>query len=166
MIPNAASWHRFEAVPASPPPLEGPYILAVAAQYPHKNLEDAGPRARPRRPGAETGHIDDAALGSWYRGATMFAFASLFEGSGMPPVEALGFGRPTLTTTLTSLPQVTLSHARTVAEPMSPQAWAAAMLEMARDPATYRPSGRQVAGLRAHYAPQRIARLYIDMVAE
>src|SRR5690606_13070144 len=41
-----------------------------------------------------TGHIDDEALGEEYRSASLFVFPSLFEGFGMPPVEALGMGVP------------------------------------------------------------------------
>jgi glycosyltransferase involved in cell wall biosynthesis len=39
-IHNPVSWTRFGPDDrAGPPPVEGPYVLAVAAQYPHKNLE-------------------------------------------------------------------------------------------------------------------------------
>jgi glycosyltransferase involved in cell wall biosynthesis len=37
-IHNPVSWTRFGDEPG-PPPVPGPYVLAVAAQYPHKNLE-------------------------------------------------------------------------------------------------------------------------------
>lgn len=37
-IHNPVSWTRFGA-DDGPPPVEGSYVLAVAAQYPHKNLE-------------------------------------------------------------------------------------------------------------------------------
>lgn len=37
-IHNPVSWTRF-GTGEGPPPLDGPYVLAVAAQYPHKNLE-------------------------------------------------------------------------------------------------------------------------------
>lgn len=38
-IPNPLSWDRFAAGLDSPRPCARPYILSVAAQYPHKNLE-------------------------------------------------------------------------------------------------------------------------------
>jgi glycosyltransferase involved in cell wall biosynthesis len=39
-IHNPVSWARFgEGEPGEAPPVERPYILAVAAHYPHKNLE-------------------------------------------------------------------------------------------------------------------------------
>jgi glycosyltransferase involved in cell wall biosynthesis len=37
-IHNPVSWTRFGA-DDGPPPVDGPYVLAVAAQYPHKNLD-------------------------------------------------------------------------------------------------------------------------------
>ncbi len=38
-IPNPLSWDRFAAGLDSARPYERPYVLSVAAQYPHKNLE-------------------------------------------------------------------------------------------------------------------------------
>ena len=38
-IPNPISWERFGTDRSVSPPLAEPYILTVAAQYPHKNLE-------------------------------------------------------------------------------------------------------------------------------
>jgi glycosyltransferase involved in cell wall biosynthesis len=38
-IPNPLSWDRFAAGLDAPRPCARPYILSVAAQYPHKNLE-------------------------------------------------------------------------------------------------------------------------------
>ena len=39
-VHNPVSWVGFGPdAEAGPPPVEGPYVLAVAAHYPHKNLE-------------------------------------------------------------------------------------------------------------------------------
>ena len=108
-----------------------------------------------------TGYIDDAALGQHFREATMFAFPSLFEGFGMPPVEALGFGLPTLTTRCTALPEVTLGLACHVDDPHDATEWAARILMILASPGRYAPSRQQAAQLRAHYAPDRIASLHL-----
>lgn len=108
-----------------------------------------------------TGYLDDHALGNQFRRATMFAFPSIFEGFGMPPVEALGFGLPTLITGRTALPEVTLGLAHTVIDPHSPIEWAAKLAAMLADPVAYRPDPAGVTRLRAQYAPSRIARLHL-----
>lgn len=200
VIPNPISWDRFGPPPETQPP-SGPCILAVAAQYPHKNLEvllRAFAVVVQRRPdtrlvlcgqdsaslrgiaGAQgslstlaatlgvasnveiTGYIDDTALGVHYRRATLFAFPSLFEGFGMPPVEALGFGLPTLTTRCTALPEVTLGLAHYVDDPASVGEWAERIGAMLDDPERYRPAPADVSRLRAAYAPDRVAALYLD----
>jgi glycosyltransferase involved in cell wall biosynthesis len=108
-----------------------------------------------------TGYLGDAELGRWYRGATMFAFPSLFEGFGMPPVEALGFGLPTLTSRISSLVETTLGSAHYVDAPLDATEWADRILEIMRNPAIFRPSSQQVAKLKAVYHPERVAELYL-----
>ncbi len=108
-----------------------------------------------------TGYIDDAALGQHFRTATMFAFPSIFEGFGMPPVEALGFGLPTLTTRCAALPAVTLGLASHVDDPHDATEWADKILTILASPRRYAPSPHQAAQLRAHYAPDRIASLHL-----
>ncbi len=39
LIPNPVDWNRFGKTSSTDSPLDRPYILSVAAQYPHKNLE-------------------------------------------------------------------------------------------------------------------------------
>jgi glycosyltransferase involved in cell wall biosynthesis len=52
------------------------------------------------------GLISDAELPSYYRGAIAFLFPSLYEGFGLPPIEAMACGTPVLTSNVTSLPEV------------------------------------------------------------
>lgn len=205
IVPNPISWDRFGVEDGAPPPLAGPYVLAVAAQYPHKNLETLvrgfaqAARARAelrlvlcgrdynglhgvvgRRAGLGeliaalgiadrvqlTGHVDDAALGRWYRGAALFAFPSLFEGFGMPPVEALGFGLPVLTTRCTAIPETTLGLASYVDDPLDAGEWAARIIAMTQAPAAHAPSAAEVALLRSYYAPERIAERYLQALLD
>jgi glycosyltransferase involved in cell wall biosynthesis len=52
------------------------------------------------------GMISDAELPSFYRGATAFVFPSLYEGFGLPPLEAMACGVPVLASNRTSIPEV------------------------------------------------------------
>lgn len=45
------------------------------------------------------GFIPDAELPMWYRAASAFVYPSLFEGFGLPPLEAMACGCPVLTST-------------------------------------------------------------------
>lgn len=52
------------------------------------------------------GRVDDDELARLYRGATAFAFPSLYEGFGIPPLEAQRMGTPVLAARAASLPTV------------------------------------------------------------
>lgn len=54
-----------------------------------------------------TGFVSDAERNTLYRNCRAFLFPSVFEGFGMPPVEALGYGKPVLAARETSVPEVT-----------------------------------------------------------
>lgn len=57
------------------------------------------------------GYVNDQQLSMLYKNAAVFVSTSLFEGFGMPPVEAMYMRLPTITTRCTSLPEVTLNNA-------------------------------------------------------
>ena len=54
-----------------------------------------------------TGYVDDQYLPSLLAGASLFVYPSLYEGFGLPPLEAMACGTPVLTSNTTSLPEVT-----------------------------------------------------------
>jgi glycosyltransferase involved in cell wall biosynthesis len=53
------------------------------------------------------GPVDAGALSVLYRLASVFAFPSLCEGFGLPPLEAMACGTPVVTSNVSSLPEVT-----------------------------------------------------------
>lgn len=53
-----------------------------------------------------TGRITDDELIALYRKSSMFIFPSLYEGFGLPPLEAMSQGCPVITSNVTSLPEV------------------------------------------------------------
>lgn len=49
---------------------------------------------------------DDGLLASYYQGATAFIYPSLYEGFGIPPLEAMNFGCPVVCSNTSSIPEV------------------------------------------------------------
>lgn len=112
-----------------------------------------------------TGFVDDAELGEWYRHASLFVFPSLFEGFGMPPVEAMGMGVPTLTTRCGSLPEVTMELAQYVDDPRSPTELAERAVDMIQNRAAFAISASTVNRIRSEYDVDVIGRRYYDLLA-
>ncbi|GAB3327255.1 hypothetical protein GCM10027299_27620 [Larkinella ripae] len=53
-----------------------------------------------------TGFVPDEDLAAIYSGALAFVYPSLFEGFGLPPLEAMQCGLPVITSNVSSLPEV------------------------------------------------------------
>lgn len=53
-----------------------------------------------------TGHVPDEVLPELYNAADLFVFPSLYEGFGIPPLEAMACGTPVITSNVSSLPEV------------------------------------------------------------
>lgn len=60
------------------------------------------------------GRVDEAELVRLYRGALAFTYPSLYEGFGLPPLEAMACGVPVVTSDVSSLPEVVGDAALTV----------------------------------------------------
>ena len=67
-----------------------------------------------------TGRVAEADLPGLYRGALALLFPSLYEGFGLPVIEAMACGCPVLTSNTTSLPEVA-GHAALLVDPTSVQ---------------------------------------------
>jgi glycosyltransferase involved in cell wall biosynthesis len=128
------------------------YILFVGTHEPRKNLEAllaavahvrrahpdvvlavAG-TAGPEREGVSwLGYVDDGELASLYRGAAVFAYPSRFEGFGLPIVEAMASGTPTVASAHESLDEAA-GGAALRADPADPAAFARAIESAMEDP--------------------------------
>jgi glycosyltransferase involved in cell wall biosynthesis len=139
VVPNGAGEPFVPAGPAA----EGDYVLAVATLEPRKNLPRLAEATR--RLGLELrvvgavgwggvevggngvrwlGEPDDDEVARLYRGALCVAYPSLYEGFGLPVLEALRCGAPVVTSAGTAMEEVANGAAELV-DPRDPAAIAA-----------------------------------------
>jgi len=140
--------------------IESPYVLSLGTLQPRKNyvrlikafanlplanlrLYIAGGRgwlyedifAEAQKHGDRVhvlGFVDDADLPALYRGAALFAFPSLYEGFGIPPLEAMACGIPVVCSNASSLPEVA-GDAALMVDPFDVDALAEAMARALED---------------------------------
>ncbi len=79
------------------------------------------------------GEVSDADLALLYTGALAFVFPSLYEGFGLPPLEAMACGCPVLSSRAASLPEV-CGDAALYFSPRDVEEMAAAIVRIAREP--------------------------------
>jgi glycosyltransferase involved in cell wall biosynthesis len=80
-----------------------------------------------------TGYVPDDDLPALINCAEVFAFPSVFEGFGLPPLEAMACGVPVVCSNASSLPEV-VSDAGISLPPADPRAWAEALDRLLTDP--------------------------------
>lgn len=93
------------------------------------------------------GHVPLDDLRALYTGCALFAFPSLYEGFGMPPLEAMACGAPVVCSNASSLPEA-VGDAALLVDPRDPEAWAKAMMRVVDD-AALREDLRRRGALRA-----------------
>jgi glycosyltransferase involved in cell wall biosynthesis len=79
-----------------------------------------------------TGYVADSILAALYRECALFVYPSLYEGFGLPVLEAMACGAPVITSNTSSLPEVAGDAARLV-DPFSVQSIRAALEDVLRD---------------------------------
>lgn len=92
------------------------------------------------------GHVPGAALPALYRRAAGMVFPSLFEGFGIPLIEAMACGCPVAASSTTSLPEV-CGDAAAYFDPLSPEDMARAVDDVLERPERYVERGLQRARL-------------------
>jgi glycosyltransferase involved in cell wall biosynthesis len=121
------------------PRADGDYVLAVGTLEPRKNLHRAVQAVHEagvelRVVGARgwggvdvagwVGEVPDAELAALYRGARCVVYASLYEGFGLPVLEAMACGTPVVTSRATAMEEVA-GDAAVLVDPLDVSAIAA-----------------------------------------
>lgn len=78
------------------------------------------------------GHVAQEALPALYQGAMLFLYPTLYEGFGLPVVEAMASGTPVLTSNTSALKEVGGSHAHLV-DPLDTERMAKAIARLMTD---------------------------------
>jgi len=79
-----------------------------------------------------TGYVDEHDLSALYSGAIAFTFPSLFEGFGLPVLEAMKCGTPVIASNTTSIPEV-VGNAGILIDPMDKDSLCQAILKVVHD---------------------------------
>jgi glycosyltransferase involved in cell wall biosynthesis len=114
------------------------------------------------------GYVADREKALWYAAATAFVYPSLYEGFGLPPLEAMACGTPVVTSNAASLPEV-VGEAGLMLAPDDVPGWAAALQRVWMD-AAYRAEladrcVRQAQQFTWPATARQIARAYRDLLA-
>ena len=80
------------------------------------------------------GYLPDETLAILYRLAAVFVFPSLYEGFGLPPLEAMASGTPVVTSNVSSLPEVS-GDAAVLVDPYDVESITEGMHRVLADPA-------------------------------
>lgn len=142
-----------------PRPIKNDYLLYVGATYPHKNvgvlakgyerLRETNPdlklvvigkkdywqeKLQNENPSATfPGYLPYEKLVAYYQHASLFVFPSLSEGFGLPPLEAMAFGAPVLSSNRTAIPEA-CGDAAEYFDPRSPKDLADKAQDLLADP--------------------------------
>ncbi|QEY32346.1 glycosyltransferase family 1 protein [Synechococcus sp. RSCCF101] len=103
-----------------------------------------------------TGHIPDADLALLYSCADVFVYPSLYEGFGLPPLEAMQCGTPVIVGATSSLPEV-VGEAALLVDPRSAGELSAAMARLLGSSEQRRLLGQRALEQAARFSWQRTA---------
>ena len=78
------------------------------------------------------GYVEEADLPACYQLAELFVFPSVYEGFGLPPLEAMACGIPVISSNSSSLPEV-VGNGGLLVDPNDTQAWVTALNRVLTD---------------------------------
>lgn len=110
-----------------------------------------------------TGFVSNEERNTLYQNCSVFLFPSVFEGFGMPPVEAMLFHTPVVTTRCASIPEVTQEKAIYVDDPYNVDEWIEKLWMIKNGPG--QDFIQETLDFEV-YSPERIAQKYLNFLQE
>lgn len=107
-------------------------VLAGKRLYNTSDVDEAIARLGLAGRVLELGHVPDALLPALYSGAKMFVYVTLWEGFGLPLLEAMASGTPVIASNVTSIPEIA-GDAALLVDPYDISAIAGAMIRLHGD---------------------------------
>jgi glycosyltransferase involved in cell wall biosynthesis len=111
------------------------------------------------------GFVTDQELGEFYRNAKLVAYPSLYEGFGLPPLEAMASGAPVVTSSTSSIPEV-VGRAAVLVDPRNRDQLARAMHRVLTDSSLRESMVRSGAEQVAKFNWYRVARSVLAVYHE
>jgi glycosyltransferase involved in cell wall biosynthesis len=108
------------------------------------------------------GQVSEERLQALYHGATALAYPSLYEGFGLPVLEAMAAGTPVIASRAASLPEV-LGDAGLLLDPLDAGAWATAIVKVVNDEHARERMRRAGKARAATFTWERTARATLDV---
>jgi glycosyltransferase involved in cell wall biosynthesis len=108
-----------------------------------------------------TGWIKERDKPALYSGARAFVFPSLYEGFGLPPLEAMACGTPAIVSNRSSLPEV-VGQGGLLVDPASPAEIATAIRQMTTDQSLHDRLSRAALQRAAYFSWERTVRGTLD----
>ena len=112
-----------------------------------------------------TGYLDDDDLRALYSSCTVFVYPSIYEGFGLPPLEAMACGAPVIASNIATFQETLGSAARLVA-PNDVEALARSIVEILGDEDRRRALSRRGLEQAAKFSWERTAQLTLDVYRE
>lgn len=109
-----------------------------------------------------TGYVDDDDLGALYSGAAAFIYPSLYEGFGLPVLEAMRCGTPVIASDVTSIPEV-VGKAGILINPRNSDELCEAMLKILFDSNCARELKKRGLDHSQNYSWKRCAEMTVDI---
>ncbi|MBM3460424.1 MAG: glycosyltransferase family 4 protein, partial [Armatimonadetes bacterium] len=140
-------------------------VLVGKQGWGNEELNQAISGASPGHEPVFTGYVADGDLPFLYAAADLFVYPSLYEGFGLPPLEAMACGTPVLTSSVSSLPEV-VGDAALLVNPYDEGALARALEELLADSARRRQLSEAGLNRAAGFSWERCARATIQVYRE
>ncbi|HJQ32324.1 MAG TPA: glycosyltransferase family 1 protein [Pyrinomonadaceae bacterium] len=157
----AAFEEVLRARPASPLRL----VLAGGRGWLSGPLFEAVKRSPARERIVLAGYVTDEQLRALYSGCRAFVYPSLYEGFGLPPLEAMACGAAVVAGRTAAVAEVTAGAAR-LFDPSDASALARTLLELLDDEPARRALARVGLERAAHFSWQKTARATLNVYAE